>query len=67
MKPSVSKSTDSDAEIEVGPLTPGQAKLIQFLRSLDMNYRHSFTLVCNGAEPTKIEEVMEHRDIDLRL
>ncbi|MCC5844911.1 MAG: hypothetical protein JJU05_11725 [Verrucomicrobia bacterium] len=67
MSSSAFKSKDTEAEIEVGPLTPGQAKLIQFLRSLDKNYRHSFTLICNGAEPAKIEEVMEHRDIDLRL
>jgi len=60
------KPSKPEPEIEVGPLTPGQAKLIQFLRSLNPNYRHSFTLICQGAEPCKIEEVMEHRDIDLR-
>ena len=66
MSRSLHAEYDLDQTVEVGPLSAGQAKLIQFIRSLDANYRHTFTLVCKGNEPCRIEELMEHRDIDLR-
>ena len=47
-------------------LQDDEKELIHFLRKLDENYRHSFTLVCQGNHPVSIMNVEEHRDIDLR-
>ena len=54
------------AQLNSGKLSERQEKLLEFLNSLDADYRHSFTLICQGSEPSRIEDVVEHRDIDLQ-
>ncbi|GEM_PF-2040472 len=54
------------SQLKSGTLSERQLKLLEFLNSLDEDYRHSFTLICRGGEPSRIEHVVEHRDIDLQ-
>ncbi len=66
MKATVQKVNQMGMESPLLKMTEHQSKLIGFIRSLDGDYRHSFRLTCKGTEPVKIDQVVEHRDADLR-
>ena len=51
---------------KVSPLTERQAALMALIQGLDPEVRHTLTVLCRGAEPWKVEKIVEHRDIELR-
>lgn len=45
------------------PLTSRQAELLRIIQSLDPAARHTLRIVCRGAEPWEIQEIVEHRTL----
>lgn len=56
----------ANVPIELRPLTPRQRALLEVIRGLNPKYRYTLTVTCNGKEPIQVEQIVEHRDIDLR-
>lgn len=54
---------DPGVERSLQPLTPRQRELIRIIQGLAPDARHTIKLVCRGAEPWEIQEVVEHRRI----
>lgn len=48
---------------ELKPLTPRQAELLRLIQALAPDARHSIKILCRGAEPWEIQEVVEHRQL----
>ena len=64
-RPNRSELTAAE-ELKLNPLTDRQRGLLNLIQSLDPEFRYTITVTCRGAEPWKVEKVVEHRDIDLR-
>ncbi|HEX7898109.1 MAG TPA: hypothetical protein VF950_10140 [Planctomycetota bacterium] len=56
-------STEDGGDKPLGPLTPRQAELLRLIQNLDPSARHTIKILCRGAEPWEIQEVIEHRQI----
>lgn len=44
-------------------LTPRQEELIRLIQALPPDARHTLRIVCRGAEPWEVQEVVEHRQL----
>jgi hypothetical protein len=49
-----------------GLLSERQQALIDLIRGLDPDRRHTLTIECRGSEPWRVAEHVEHRDTELR-
>lgn len=49
-----------------GEPTERQRALLDVIRKLDPERRHTLTIVCRGTEPWRIERVVEHMEIELK-
>ncbi len=56
-------SETQESERPLGPLTPRQQELMKIIQNLPAEHRHTLKVICRGAEPWEIEEVIEHRRI----
>ena len=45
------------------PLSPRQQELIRLIQGLSPDARHTIRIICRGAEPWEVEEVVEHRKL----
>jgi hypothetical protein len=44
-------------------LSPRQEELIRIIQGLAPDARHTLKIVCRGAEPWEVQEIVEHRQL----